>query len=194
MSTALLELSAGDDPAAWARLGFSVDARGTCPIGPVAVRLSGGGGGLLGWTLAGEDGASEIDGIATAWSAQEPLAPAEHANGAAGVDHVVVFTDSRARTVEALVAAGGDLRRTVESPPFPAPMSFVRLGPVIVEVAERPGAGGASLWGLVAVVPDVDALGDRVGRPRAAVQPGRRIATAHAAPGLEVALAFMTPR
>jgi hypothetical protein len=47
-------------------------------------------------------------------------------------------------------------------------------------------------------VTDLDAaaarLGDGLGTPRDAVQPGRRIATARGAAGLGVPLALMTPR
>ncbi|HEY8865706.1 MAG TPA: hypothetical protein VIM22_02145, partial [Solirubrobacteraceae bacterium] len=55
----------------------------------------------------------------------------------------------------------------------------------------------ATFWGLVVVVGDLDAavatLGDRVGTPRQAVQPGRRIATLRGEAGLGVPVAFMTP-
>jgi hypothetical protein len=206
VSTPLLELICGDDPAAWRRLGFSVAGPGV-RIGPVLVRIDGTGGGLRGWVLGGA-GPDRVDGIPTSWSSPDPDAEvAEHPNGADGLDHVVVFTDSRDRTVAALVAAGGDLRRAGGPPELPAPMAFVRMGGVIVEVAENPEARGARLWGLVAVVPDVDRLArdleppmlgggyrGAVGTPRDAVQPGRRIVTAVAGDGLDTAVAFMTPR
>ena len=81
-----------------------------------------------------------------------------------------------------------DVRRVVEAP---APKSFLRAGPLILEVVE---AGRVALWGLVVVVPDVDGLGELVGTPRDAVQPGRRIAPVRRTAGLSVQLAFMTPR
>ncbi len=60
------------------------------------------------------------------------------------------------------------------------------------------GIGPARLWGVTAVVEDLDALaarlGDRLGAPGDAVQPGRRIATLRREAGLGVPLAFMTPR
>ena len=197
MSTALLALECGDDPAAWEALGFHVDS-GSVALGAVLMRLHGDGGGLQGWVLEG-DGEPDLDGIPTAWApAALPAGAASHPNGASALDHVVVFSDACDRTVDALVAAGGDLRRSGGPPQFPAPMAFVRFGPAIVEVAETPAAGRASLWGLVAVVPDVDALAasypDLVGTPRDAVQPGRRIVTARTGDGLECALAFITPR
>jgi len=200
MSAPLLELHAGDSPAAWARLGFAVDADGTCPLGAVTLRLDGSGGGLKGWTLGGPPGAEDLDGLATRWVLDRRAdAPpdAVHPNGATAIDHVVVFTGDRERTLRALVEAGGDLRRRREPPDVPAPMAFLRFGAAIVEVAEQP-VGPARFWGLVAVVPDVDALsarfGGALGEPRTAVQPGRRIVTARRGDGLEVPLAFLTPR
>ena len=197
VSTPLIGLTCGDDPAAWEALGFGV-AGGSCRLGPVAVRLDAQGGGLGGWTL-GVAGDGAVDGIPTAWRGEAAdEGPATHPNGVTGLDHVVIFTDSRDRTVAALVDAGGDLRRSGGPPRLPAPMAFVRMGGVIVEVAEDPSAQGAALWGVTAVVPDVDALAAtypaRFGEPREAVQPGRRIVTARRRDGLETPLAFITPR
>jgi hypothetical protein len=96
------------------------------------------------------------------------------------------------------VQVGAALRRSGGPPELPAPMAFVRMGPVIVEVAENPEAQDASLWGITAVVPDVDVLAarypDAFGDPRPAVQPGRRIVTARRRDGLDTPLAFITPR
>jgi hypothetical protein len=199
MTTALLELHTGDAPVAWQRLGFTVDDEGGCTIGSVTVRLGGDGGGLRGWTLSGAEGPAAIDGIPTSWAQPQPVPPREpiHANGATAVDHVVVFTDDRERTAAALVDSGGDLRKRVDPPPFPAPMAFVRFDTTVIEVAQTDSAG-AQLWGLVAIVPDIDALAKTlqglVGTPRPAIQEGRRIVTATRTPGLRTALAFITPR
>ena len=74
------------------------------------------------------------------------------------------------------------MRRRGEPPELPAPMAFVRFGELIVEVAEA--GGPARFWGLTVTVPDVDALaGPLLGDARAAVQPGRRIATVRARRG-----------
>jgi hypothetical protein len=77
---------------------------------------------------------------------------------------------------------------------------FRRLGPAILELVEVRDAppGPARFWGLVAIVGDLDALCAQLGpelvsAPRAAVQPGRRIATLRRAAGLAEALAFMSP-
>jgi hypothetical protein len=174
----LLEIHTRDSPAAWAALGFAVTGD-AIRVGPVVVRCDGG----AGWTLRGDD-RGDVDGIPTRW-----VAKGDGVVGARDLDHVVVITDSLDRTVDALVAVGGDERRRV------APMSFVRLGPVIVEVVERAEVESPFIWGLVAVVDDLASLpADLVAEPKDAVQPGRRIVTARAVEGLETALAFMTPR
>jgi hypothetical protein len=67
----------------------------------------------------------------------------------------------------------------------------------VVEVVEADGRA-PRLWGLVVVVADLDAaaeaLGDRLGAVKDAVQPGRRIATVRREAGLSTPLALMTPR
>lgn len=181
----LLELHTGDDPACWAALGFA-----ELVVGRVAVRCDGAGGGIRGWTLAGA-GAREVAGIPTTWSSAAPAIRSRPPTF--GLDHVVLLTGRLDATVADLVAAGGDERRRMTQPRTGASLAFVRLGETIVEVAARPGP--PALWGLVAVVDDLGALpADLVGTPRDAVQPGRRIVTARPQPGLETALAFMTPR
>ena len=185
MGAALIEL--GDAPEAWAALGFAPGADGEVVLGEARLRLTGRGGGIL--RVAAE-------GVAAAHPDALPLEPgeaaretsaAEHPNGAFAVDHVVVLTGSLRRTVGALREAGLDLRREVHG------MAFLRLGPYILEVVER-GGDPARLWGLVVVVPDVEALGPLVGPAKDAVQPGRRIATVGRDAGLGTALALMTPR
>ena len=60
--------------------------------------------------------------------------------------------------------------------------------------ADRP----AFFWGLALVAPDLEAtaagLGEHVGEARAAVQPGRRIATLRRSAGLSLPVALMSPR
>ena len=56
----------------------------------------------------------------------------------------------------------------------------------------------ARFWGITAVVSDIDAaavvLGERLGRIKDAVQPGRRIATVRSEASGGVPLALITPR
>ncbi len=179
----LQALSTGDSVDAWAALGFEVPVR----VGPLEVECDGRGGGVRGWTLTGANPSppTHVDGIPTRWVT-------EAGDDRGDLDHVVVLTDSLDRTVDALVAVGGDERRRIDI--GRGRMAFVRMGRVIVEVVER-GGGPARIWGLVAIVDDLATLpADLVGAPKDAVQPGRRIVTARPVPGLESALAFMTPR
>jgi hypothetical protein len=126
-------------------------------------------------------------------------APADstHPNGAVALDHVVVVTPDFDRTAAALAAAGLPLRRIRDAGGFR--QGFRRLGPAILELVESREAppGPATFWGLVVVVPDLDALALRLGEHlagvRDAVQPGRRIATVRRSAGLGPALAFMDP-
>jgi catechol 2,3-dioxygenase-like lactoylglutathione lyase family enzyme len=203
------ELTVGDPPAAWAALGFAVSGD-VCALGEVRVRLAGpeGGTGLRGWSLRGVE-AGELDGLAARASERPPPAPAPpHPNGVTGLDHVVAITPDLERTVAALGAAGLDLRRIREEPtPAGAPrQAFFRLGAAILEVIQEPADVAAELgpdrpaffWGLALAVPDLDAavaaLGpERVGEPRDAVQPGRRIATLRRAAGLSLPVALITP-
>ena len=80
-----------------------------------------------------------------------------------------------------------------------------RLGATILEVVQEPpeaieraGADrSAFFWGLAFIAPDLDAtvagLGDRVSEIRAAIQPGRRIATLRRSAGLAVPVALINP-
>jgi hypothetical protein len=200
---ALTQLVVADDPATWERLGFGVAPDGTCRVGGVVVRLAGAGAGrgILSWSLDGVPTA--IDGLAAAADPPPPGGSAAHPNGARGLDHVVVATPDVARTFAALAAAGLELRRVREAGSAERPLrqGFYRIGEALLEVVGPPepaGDGPAAFWGLVAVVDDLDALaarlGPHLGRPREAVQAGRRIATLRESAGASVALAFMTPR
>ena len=119
------------------------------------------------------------------------------------------MTPALDRTVAALRAAGLELRRIREEPtPAGAPrQAFFRLGDEILEVVQEPheivaregGAGRpARLWGLALLSSDLDrtvgALGEHAGEARAAVQPGRRIATVRRSAGLAVPVAVMSAR
>lgn len=185
---ALGSLVLGDEPAAWRAAGFTVDGD-VCRVGSVSVRLAGGDQpGVLGWTL-GEG--------ATGTAPEHPL-------GALQIDHLVLVTPSLARTTAEMEARGLDVRRVRDYDLAGAPMQqvFFRAGEVILEVVGKPGEDGAgpgTWWGITFTVADLDAaaayLGDRCGRIKDAVQPGRRIATVrHQELGLSLATALMSPR
>ena len=189
----LEQLEIADEPADWRALGFDVDD-GACQVSTVRLRLVGKGPrrGILDWTLGdGEPGAA---------------APA-HPNGVARIDHVVLLSPDLDRTVDELRSQGFDLRRIREgeTPGGSTRQAFFRVGEPILEVVQAPEGtsvardpdGPERLWGLAFAVPDLDAtaaaLGELLGSPRDAVQPGRRIATIRAEAGLGPAVAFMTP-
>jgi len=201
----LVELDVADDPAAWAALGFAVAADGGIPLGGVRIAARGraAGSGIVAAGLAGAAGEPRVDGLVLRCVPGEAeFAVAAHPNGALAVDHVVVATPALEHTTTALQRAGLDLRRTRDVPgDRPLRQAFLLAGPCLVEVVGPPGAqpaGPATFWGLTIVVEDLDALAARLGpllgRPRDAVQPGRRIATLRPDAGLSARIAFMTPR
>jgi len=131
-----------------------------------------------------------------------------HPNGVIRIDHVVAISPAFERSVAALEASGLDLRRVREEPtPAGAPrQAFFRLGAEILEMVAEPDeiaerAGGPDrpviFWGLALLTSDLDAtaaaFAPHCGEPRAAVQPGRRIATIKRSAGLCTPVALMTP-
>jgi hypothetical protein len=191
----LEELEIADEPAAWRALGFEVDD-GTCLVSAVRLRLVGRGPrrGIIGWTLGDDPGTAS------------PAAPAPHPNGVVALDHVVMLSPDLDRTVEDLRSDGFDLRRVREgeTPGGSSRQAFFRVGEPILEVVQAPEGtsvardpdGPARLWGLAFTVEGMDrtaaSLGELLGRPRDAVQPGRQIATLRPESGLGPAIAFMT--
>ena len=186
-------LEIADEPADWSAAGFTVEDA-VCPVSRMRLQLVGKGPtrGILGWTLD-----------------EEPLAEAAppHPNGAVRVDHVVLLSPDLDRTVAELESQGFDLRRRREgeTPGGSTRQAFFRAGEPILEVVQAPEGtsvardpdGPGRLWGLAFLVEDMDhtarKLGDLLGRPRDAVQPGRQIATLRPEAGLGPAIAFMTP-
>ncbi len=193
-------LQIADPPERWAALGFSLQAGGI-NLGGVRVEfVPGRQGGIVSWALEGlpSEAPSSIDGLVT-----EALPPARavdgvHQNGALGIDHVVVTTPDLDRTARALARAGLQLRRVRNGPH--GRQGFRRLGPAILELVEvrlPDRSEPARFWGMVVIVSDLQALaqrlGEHLGRPKPAVQPGRCIATLRPSTGIGPALAFMTP-
>jgi hypothetical protein len=200
-------VAVGDEPDSWRDAGFAIDATGGAQVGTVRLDIVGraGGPGLRSWTLAGPDGqdgdvAATVDGLATslaAWPDDAP-APGDHPNGVRLIDHLVVTTPDLDRTTAALGALGIEPRRDREAGAGRR-QRFFRLGESILELigpAEPGGDGPARLWGLAFTVADLDAtvrsLAGRIGEPKDAVQPGRRIATLHAGDAVSVPVAFMS--
>lgn len=197
MRLAALRIAAGPD--AWRECGFEVSEEGTIRIGSVRLELTGGEGGIEGWSLGGARG-TDLDGLATEGAPPEQLATAaRHPNTAVRIDHLVVFTPDLKRTAAAFEGAGLDLRRLREpdEPGPPVRQAFFRLGEVIAEVVENARApdGPASLWGITFAVADLgrcaELLGPKLGEIHDAVQPGRRIATARREANLAIPVAFI---
>jgi hypothetical protein len=208
MAVTIDELTVADLPEAWSALGFEVEGD-VCVVGDLRIRLAGEGAGkgLAGWSLRGADGV-ELDGLPTTRSDRPlPSQAGSHPNGVTELDHVVAITPALERTVAALEGAGLDLRRIREEPtPAGAPrQAFFRLGATILEVVQEPEKVVAEkgvdrpafFWGLAFVAPDLEAtvagLGDRVSELRAAVQPGRRIASLRRSARLSLPVALITP-
>jgi catechol 2,3-dioxygenase-like lactoylglutathione lyase family enzyme len=195
------ELHVADPADAWRSIGFDVDDDGVCRVGSVRIRLGGRGTGITGWTLRDvPDGLTDIDGVASrpaSRGTQPPSQPGTHPNGVTRIDHLVFMTPDLPRTAAAVVALGLDVRRERDAGAFQ--QVFFRLGEVILELVGPVdgGPGPASLWGITFTVDDIDAtaerLGDRVGRVKDAVQPGRRITTLRGKEaGISPAIAFMS--
>jgi hypothetical protein len=203
-------VTVADPPEVWRDAGFDV-VNDSFAIGSVRVRLAGSaaGRGIVACTM--RDVATENpDGLpVTRSSAPERAASATtHPNGARALDHLVAFSPSLDRTVPILEEAGLDLRRIRDEPtPGGAPrQAFFRLAEVILELVEVPPGSReerdpespARFWGFAFQVEDLNPcaeyLGDRLGTPRDAVQPGRHIATLRREAGLGAAVAFMTPK
>ena len=199
----LVSLRLAGDPSPWAALGFTV-AGGAMRVGAVTLELEGGdeAAGITEWGLRGLR-STELDGLPTSLvtGPVEPPAAQPHANGAVGIDHVVVSTPRMERTLGALAAGGLQLRwrRQARTAQGELQQAFFRVGEVILEVVAAPGTpdGPARFWGLVFVVEDIDAcaaaMAERLGSVRDAVQPGRRIVTVRREAGLGLPVALMSP-
>jgi catechol 2,3-dioxygenase-like lactoylglutathione lyase family enzyme len=193
------EIRVGDSPDAWRAAGFTVDGD-ICVIDAVRIRLRGSGTGITDWTLRGiPDDVADIDGVPTASSSAASGHAAIHTNGVTRIDHVVLMTPDLRRTTAALNERGLHIRRERDAGKFR--QAFLKLGDVILEVVgpQEPGPGASHLWGLTFCVDDIDEtaafLGDRIGRVKDAVQPGRRITTLRGEPiGISPAVAFMSER
>jgi hypothetical protein len=198
----LCEIRVAADAAAWAGAGFSV-GDGRAVVGGVAIAFLAGEGGLVDWALTDVRSAG-IDGLPTRLGSAGggENGPASHPNGVCAVDHIVVMTPQLERTAAALEGAGIELRRTREGETGMGSrrQGFFRVGTPILEVVEAhelSSGDPARFWGITFVTADLDAaaqlLGDKLGRIKDAVQPGRRIATVRKEAGLGLPVALITP-
>ncbi len=213
-------LEIADPPELWRDLGYTVDDDGRCVIGSVEHRLIGAPaegepGGLVRWAVFGPDpealGPDGIDGLPTLLLA-DPYRPddaPEHANGVFRIDHLVIGTSDTPRTAAALAAVGLGRRggRTTNSAGDQVDMTFFWAGggdpatDVLLELSGPPTPSPepkpARFRGIAYASGDLDAtvalLAGRTTTPRAAVQPGRRIAALTGAAGSTLPMAFMTP-
>jgi hypothetical protein len=189
------------DPLNWRALGFTVSGDGLVPFLFTSLRIVDGKPGIESWTLSGIDPSIDvIDGLVTTVVDVTPPVMAQHANGAVELDHVVVLTGSLERTCGAIAdATGAPLKRVRDLGDTRQGFHRVGRGGLIVEVVERREVDDdpASFWGVVINVSDLDAAvdlagADLVGTPKAAVQPGRRIATVRSEAGLGLPVAMMS--
>lgn len=185
-----------DAPAAWAAVGCTV-VDGAVPLANGALLL-----GREGLELAGAD-ADALEGVPVASGSLRPAV--EHPSGAFELDHLVLLTDSLARTSDAVHSVLGLEQRRVRDTGtvrqafhrFPDPPMGTSRG-CIVEVVESPRVDRVSIMGVVLNVHDLHGLADRLGPellspPKPAVQRGRHIATVRREVGLGTAVALMTP-
>lgn len=194
----LTEIRLAADPEAWGAAGFDVRA----PVGGVSLVFVAGDGGIVDWGLT-EGRSAGIDGLPTRLGVKIADLEGSHPNHVSGIDHVVVLTPQLERTAEALDAAGIELRRIREGETGAGEVrrqAFFRLGSPILEVVEAHELNSeepARFWGITFVTADIDAaaelLGDKLGRIKDAVQPGRRIATVRREAGLGLPVALITP-
>jgi len=200
--TAVVGLTIASPVEPWTSIGLRVDGASAW-IGGVELRFVDAAAppdsSLIGWTLAGSPSAdADIDGLSTAYDDETEPQSWTHPMGATSIDHVVVMTSSIERTCGAIEASTGEpLKRIREAGPIR--QGFHRLGPVIAEVVEssRVTASTSSFWGFVLVVDDLHDVAGRLGpdvisMPKAAVQPGRFIASFRESVGLGLPLALMS--
>ena len=174
-------------------------------LGTVRVQLHGADGprGLLRWDLVAPTSSTtppgagvtkpaddlDLDGLPTAWVPDTPeAAVGNHPNRVGAIDHIVVGTPDIDRTVAALTDRGFRERRRRATGRYGEPMVqvFFWVGEVILELVGPtdppvdPG-GPAAFFGLALTSFDLEStaatLGDLLGAPHEAVQPGRLIAT-----------------
>lgn len=202
----LVSLRAGGDVRRWQELGLAF-RNATSRLGDVAFVVDGdtSGPALLDWTVAvGRDATESLDGITTHLVSVDPGAPDVPVSigptEGVRLDHVVINTDDGDRTSDAVHRVLGVELRRVRELGRGARQHFHTLDNTVIEIVSGPHVQqeGASLWGMVLSVADIDALFSHLGPdalspPKDAVQPGRRISTVRANVGLGIPFAVMSP-
>ena len=202
---AVAEIEIADEADAWRAAGFLVDDD-RAQVGRITLRLTGRASGkrIRSWTRHGLRGDGSMDGLVTRAGERPTSAPGAHPNGATLLDHIVVVTPRLDRSIAAFATRGLDVRRTRHTDQYgPAfRQVFFRGGETIIEMIgpDEPAPDderAAHFYGLAFTVADLDAaanhLGDRLGRIKDAVQPGRRIATLrHETYDISVPIALMS--
>ncbi|MEX0767414.1 MAG: hypothetical protein WD029_02975 [Microthrixaceae bacterium] len=219
----LESLQLGDSPAAWSDAGFLVSSEGTVRLGGTTIVCTGFGQPFQGWRIQGlgalspEPLITQIDGLQLLPSVQGFEAEKSanglsfasetqpHPNGVTRIDHIVVSTGNCDRTINAFTAAGFERRGSRSTTQFGAQMlqTFFWAGDVIVELVgpslvQDANDSLASIFGLAMVAEDLQhtakVLGELLGNPKAAVQPGRQIAGLRTQSiGIALPIAIMSP-
>jgi hypothetical protein len=178
----LSQIRVAADPAGWAAAGFRVTGT-SVSVGGVGIEFVEGEGGIIDWTLSDEG--SDVPATT-------------HPNGVTEIDHVVMLTPSLGRTIADLEDQGIELRRIREGETGMGTyrQAFFRVGRPILEVVEADDP--VRFWGITFTTADLDAtaefLGEKLGRVKDAVQPGRRIATVRREAGLGFPVALISPQ
>lgn len=198
----LTSIELGADHASWAGAGFTV-ADSRAHIGSVSIEFTASVHGVasLGfdWLPAG---CESLDGIALRTA--PAVAPAGHSNGVVSIDQVVIATPDFERTAAALEELGLPIRREAlrkadDDIGTDVRQGFVRAGGPVLELVntEAVPPGPAHVWGLGFITERFDEaleeLDGVIGKPRPAVQPGRRIATFVRDAGLGLPVVLLDP-
>ncbi len=202
-------LTVTGDPEAWRSIGLTVSADGLVPLFGTSLRIMdpavcnasepAEGVGLTGWAFSGIPDVGDVAGFPTEVVDAALPVFAAHPIGASQLDHVVIFTGSMDEVSAAIESRTGCERKRVRDL-GEMQQGFHRIGRggLIVEIVQHADRDRSTeMWGLVLIVDDLDAacdlLGeDKVGPPKDAVQPGRRIATIRQEVGLGTAVALMS--
>ena len=187
----------------WETIGFALSGA-SFQVGQVTCAVGASG---PGWGFnRGVQGSGGLCGIVTEQFAELPSSgrSSKQPNGTSKIDHVVVVSKAPSQTKTAFELFGlvGKGARLVGAGDSQRSYCFFWSGELLIELVgpaiEQHGASPeARIWGVTFVVDGFEplrALGDAVvSGPRAAVQPGRQIATLARQQGIGIALAFISP-